>query len=72
MNYGKYQFGIFMLFLMLEECLLFSLYLSLFKAEYTEPESGSSLINVLSYNNSGYSKTRPLKQKDISMDSNAI
>lgn len=72
MNYGKYQFGIFVLFLMLEEWLLFSLYLSLFKAEYTEPESGSSLINVLSYNNSGYSKTRLQKQKDISMDSNAI
>lgn len=64
--------GYLCFFLSQKKCLLFSLYLSLFKAEHREPKSGSSLINVLSYSNSGYSKTRLLKQKDGSMDSNAI
>lgn len=53
-----------MLFPMSEKCI--------FKVEHTETKSGSSVIKFLSYSHSGYSKTTLLKQKDVSMDNDAI
>lgn len=64
MSYGKCQFGIFTLSPMSEKCI--------FKVEHAETKSGSSVIKFLSYSHSGYSKTPLLKQKDISMDSDAM